>query len=49
MSAINGEGDNVLFCLVHVLKFDSDTATSKNIAIINFGLPPSVIIRFSGE
>ena len=37
MSAINGEGDRraegVLF-LVHLLKFESDTATSKNIAII---------------
>jgi len=37
MSATNGEGDRraegILF-LVNLLKFESDTATSKNIAII---------------
>jgi len=38
MSATNGEGkrraEGITF-LVHLLKFDSDTETSKNIAIIS--------------
>ena len=48
MSVRNGEGDRreELFFLIHLFKFDN--ATSKNIAIINFGKLKFTITSYYG-